>query len=103
MQELIGEVEEDELDGEAVVGPSREATTHSSGSTPLFFSSLVFLSFAQNIYLKLLFFFNLFFSSLLFSLLTDDFAEEEASKLSTKEERGIDTLWSWVQVGGFPA
>ena len=36
LQELIGEVEEDEPDGEAVVGPSWEATTHSSGSTPPF-------------------------------------------------------------------
>ena len=36
--ELVGEVEEDELEGEAVVGPSQEATTHSSGSTPPFFS-----------------------------------------------------------------
>ena len=37
LQELVGEVAEDELEGEAVVGPSGEATTYSSGSTPLFF------------------------------------------------------------------
>ena len=37
LQELVGEVEEDEPEGEAVVGPSGEATTHSSGSTPLMF------------------------------------------------------------------
>ena len=36
LQELIGEVEEDEPEGEGVVGPSGEATTHSSGSTPPF-------------------------------------------------------------------
>ena len=35
--ELIGEVEEDEPEGEAVMGPSGEATTHSSGSTTPFF------------------------------------------------------------------
>ena len=35
LQEVVGEVEEDELEGDAVVGPSREATTNSSGSTPL--------------------------------------------------------------------
>ena len=98
MWELIGEVEEDKLEGEAVVGPSGEATTHSSSSTPPFFQFL-----HRNIYLKLLFFLNLSFSSLLFSFLTDDSAEEEAPKLSTKEERDIDTLQSWVQVGGFPA
>ena len=34
--ELIREVEEDESEGEAVVGPSWEATTHSSGSIPPF-------------------------------------------------------------------
>ena len=34
LRELIGEMEEDEPEGEAVVGPSGEATTHSSGSTP---------------------------------------------------------------------
>ena len=89
LQELIGEVEEDELEGEAVVEPSGEATTHSSGSTPPFF---LVLNFAQKYYLKLLFFFNLSFSSLLFSLP----AEEEAPKLQTKEERDINTLWSWV-------
>ena len=102
LQELVGEVEEDEPVGEAGVGPSREATTHSSGSTPLFFF-IFFLDFAQKYYLKLLFFFNLSFSSLPFSLLTDDSAEEGASRLLIKDKRDIDTLWSWVQVGGFPA
>ena len=38
-----------------------------------------------------------------FLLLSDDSAEEEAPKLQTKEERDIDTLLSWVQLGGFPA
>ena len=43
LQELVGEVEEDEPEGEAVVGPSGEATTHSLGSTPpLYFFSLFF-------------------------------------------------------------
>ena len=32
--ELVGEVEEDELEGEAVVGPSSEATIHDSGIMP---------------------------------------------------------------------
>ena len=40
LQELIGGVEEDEPEGEAVVGPSGEATTHSSGSTSPFFQIL---------------------------------------------------------------
>ena len=37
LRELIGEVEEEGPEGEAVVGPSGEAATHSSGSTPPFF------------------------------------------------------------------
>ena len=41
--------------GEAVVGPSGEATPHSLGSTPPF--SFFCLNFAQKYYLKLLFFF----------------------------------------------
>ena len=32
-REIVGEVEEEELEGEAVVGPSGEATVHSSGNT----------------------------------------------------------------------
>ena len=100
--ELVGEVEEAELEGEAVVwGPSGEATTHSSGSTPPFFKFC--LNFAPKYYLKLLLFFNLSFPFLLFSLLSNDSAEEEAPRLQTKEERDIDTLQNWVQVGGFPA
>ena len=98
--ELVGEVKEDEPGGEAMVGPSGEATTHSSCSTPIFLPFFWILQ--RNIYLKLLFFFNPSFTSLLFSFLTDDLAEE-APKLSTKEERDIDTLWTWVQVEGFPA
>ena len=62
-----------------------------------------FLNFVQKYYLKLLFFFNLHFPFLPFSFLIDDSAEEEAAKLQTKQERDIDTLQSWVQVGGFPA
>ena len=100
LQELIGEVEEDELEGEAVVGPSGEATTHSSGSTPPIF---ILFEFCTEILFQTLvfFFFNLSFSSLLFSLLTDDSAEEEAPKLQTKQERDIDTLQSCMQVGSF--
>ena len=36
LQEMVGEVEEAEPEWEAVVGPSGEATTHSSGNTPPF-------------------------------------------------------------------
>ena len=98
--ELVGKVEEDEPEGEAVVGPSGEAMTHSSGSTlPFFF----FLNFALKYYLKPLLFFNLSFPFLLFSFLIEDSAEEEIPKWQTKEERHIDTLQSWVQVGDFPA
>ena len=59
--------------------------------------------FCTEIYLKLLFFFNLSFPSLPFSFFTDNSSEEGAPRLLTKEERDIDTLQSWVHVGGFPA
>ena len=69
-----------------MVGPSgEEATAHSSGSTPLF---LIFSILHRNIYLKLLFFLSLSFSSLLASFLTDDSAEEEASKIVNKGREG---------------
>ena len=64
--ELVGEVKEAEPEGEAVVGPSGEATTHSSGSTPLHFFFNFFLNFALKYYLKPLLFFNLSFPFLLF-------------------------------------
>ena len=47
--ELIGDEEEDELEGEAVVGPSGDATTHSSGSTPPHFIS--FFKFCTEIFI----------------------------------------------------
>ena len=47
LRELIGEVEEEELEGEAVVGPSREATTYHSGSTTPFLSK-----FCTEIYVR---------------------------------------------------
>ena len=34
LREIVGEVEEEEPEGEAVVGPSGEATVYSSGNTP---------------------------------------------------------------------
>ena len=39
LEELVGESrgEEEELEGEVVVGPSGEAVIYSSGNTPLFF------------------------------------------------------------------
>ena len=49
LQELIGEVEEDEPEGEAVVGPGGEATTHSSGSTPPLFS--IFFEFCTETFI----------------------------------------------------
>ena len=53
LRELIGEVEEEEPEGDAVVGPRGEATTHSSGSTPLF------SKFCAEIYLRKFWFFFL--------------------------------------------
>ena len=60
-------MQEEEPEGEAVVGPSREATLHSSGSTP----PVVF--FFQNYVLK--FILPIFYLSF---FLTDDSTEEDA-------------------------
>ena len=46
LREIVGKVEEEEPEGEAVVGPSVEATIHSSGITPSLFSFLLFLIYA---------------------------------------------------------
>ena len=43
LREIVGEVEEEEPEGEAVVGPSGEATIHSSGITPSLLSFLLLL------------------------------------------------------------
>ena len=76
--------------GSAVVGPSEEATTHSSGITTPFFEFC--LNFAPKYYFKTLFSLQPILPILAF--FSDDSAEEEAPKLQTKEERDIDTLWS---------
>ena len=47
----MGEVQEEEPEGEAVVGPSGEATLHSSGSTPPVVFPL-FSEFCAKIYFK---------------------------------------------------
>ena len=97
----MGEVQEEELEGEAVAGPSREATLHSSGSTPL----VVFLLFFQNfmpkyILKKTSLFFQFILPIFYLSLfLTDESTEEEAPQPLTKEEEDINTLQSWIQVG----
>ena len=43
LRELVGEVEEEEPEGETVAGPSGEATIHDSGITPSPFSFLLLL------------------------------------------------------------
>ena len=47
--EIAGDVKEEELEGEAVVGPSEEAIAHSSGNTPPFLS---FPLLSIHIYIK---------------------------------------------------
>ena len=39
LREIVGKVEEEEPEGEAVAGPSGEATVHSSGIAPSLLSS----------------------------------------------------------------
>ena len=100
-REIVGKVEEKEPEGEAVAGPSGEATVHSYGITPSILSFSLLLIY---VYLYIfVFFFNTSHISLLsFTLffLADESTDEEISKPNTKEEEDIDTLHSWVQGGG---
>ena len=102
----MDEVEEEEPEGETVVGPRGEATIHSSGITPSLFSFLLLLIYAYTY--AYLFFLNtslLHISLLSFSpfFLADESTDEEIYRPKTKEEEDVDTLHSWVQVGGLPA
>ena len=88
-------MEEEEPEGETVVGPSGEATAHSSGNTP----HIPFISPVINSYMYIFFnislpLFNLFF------FLADESADEEVPRHQTKKEEDIDMLHSWMQVGG---
>ena len=105
LREIVGKVEEEEPEGETVVGPSGEDTIHSSGITPSLLSFLLLLIYP---YTYAYFFLNtslLHISLLSFSLffLADKSTDEEISRPRTKEEEDVDTLHSWVQVGRFPA
>ena len=94
----MGDVEEEELEGEAVAGHSGEATAHSSGNTPL----VLLISLVTNLYMYI--FFNILPLILTsFFFLADESTDEEVSRPKTKEEDDIDMLHSWIQVGGLPA
>ena len=87
LREIVGKVEEEEPEGEAVVGPSGEVTvlvlhTCSSHSHCYQFMCTNFFSFQH-------------FMTAYFTL------ELLVSRPQTKEEEDIDFLCSWVQVGGF--
>ena len=99
----MGDVEEQEPEAEAVVGPSGEATAHSSGNTPLCLS-FTLLSIYTYIFpfkhiithLNLIFFF--------WSISHADESESETEvRAGTKEEEDLGILRSWIEVGGIPA
>ena len=97
----MGEVQEEEPEHEAVVGPSGEATLHSSGSTPhvMFF---FFRILCQNVLKKTLF--SMYPSHLLpFSFLDRWIYWGGGSITLDKRGEGYQYLQSWIQVGGFPA
>ena len=102
LREIMGKVEEEEPEGEAMAGLSGEATIHSSGITPSLLSFLLLLICA---YTYAYFFFSthpscIFHSRVSPFFLADESIKEEIHRLKTKEEEDVDTLCSWVQVGG---
>ena len=101
LREIVGEVEEEEPEGEAVAGPSGGATMHSSGITPSLLSFSLLSIYAYT-YTHIFFSTSLLYISLLsFSLfLADKSTDEEIFRPKTKEEEDVDILCSWVQVGG---
>ena len=94
-------MEEEEPEGEAVAGPGKEATAHSSGNTP----SVPLISLVINSYICTFFFSTCHYSSLTLGIffLADESADEEVPRPQTKEEEDINMLHSWMQVGDFPA
>ena len=103
LREIVAKVEEEEPEDEAVAGPSDEATIHSCGITPSLLSFLLLLIYAYT-------YAYCFSQHLLAAHFTPEFlpfflayesTDEEISRPRTKEEEDVDTLQSWVQVGGF--
>ena len=75
----MGEVQEEEPEGEAVLGPSEEVALHSSGSTPPVMFCVFFQNLCQNVFKKTSPFFQFIFPIFYLSLfLTDESTEEEA-------------------------
>ena len=95
-------MEEEDPEGEAVVGPSGEATTCSSGNT----SPVPLILIIIHLYAHTLLFQHIItspFTIELFFFLTIESTDEGVSRPQMKEEEDIDMLRSWVQVGRFPA
>ena len=103
LREIVGKVEEDEPEGEAVAGPSGEATIQSSGITPSLLSFLLLLIYMYT-------YAYIFFQHILVAhftpeflpclFLADESTDEETHRPKSKGEEDVDTLYSWVQVGG---
>ena len=104
LREIVGEVEEEEPEGETVAGPSGEATIHNFGITPSSFSLLLLIYVYTYIYIYILFFSFAHPTpeSVPFFSWADESTDEELVRPRTKEEEDVETLHSWMQVGGFP-
>ena len=103
----MGEVEEEEPEGEIVAGPSGEATTHDSGIKPslLLIHAYTYIYTCIYIYIYT-YLYVLFFAHPTPELLpsfswTDESTDEETVRPKTKEEGDVETLCSWMEVGGF--
>ena len=112
LRELVGEVEEEEPEGEIVAGPSDEATSHNSGITHSLFLWLLIHAYTYihicvyidiHIHLYVLFFAHPTPELLPSFSWTDVSTDEETGRPKTKEEGDVETLCSWMEVGWFPA
>ena len=87
--------EEEEPEGEVVVGPSREAIVHSSGNMlPISLTVIIII-------ILCIFFFNHSITRWIFILIScaDDSESEEEAKVGNKEEEELGILHSWMEMG----
>ena len=107
----MGKVEEEEPKGETVAGPSGEATIHDSGITPSpFFFLLLLIHMYTFIYICIYIYLYIYLYVFFFAhptpeflpsfSWTDESTNEEPVRPKTKEEEEVETLCSWMQVGG---
>ena len=107
LKKVVGESREgeEELEGEVVVGPSRDAVVYSSGNIPLlFFLTNHFINYNILLHYWVNSHLESYFSLISWPILFADESDEEGEVMAeTKEEEDLGVVQSWMQVGGLPA